>query len=76
MPLDDHGLEWVHPEAGYAHPLPGGEAIALYRDVARTAACLGADGGAWAITSGRSWSASSAVRETMLSGLPARSAGR
>ena len=24
MPLERHGLRWVHPEACYAHPLPGG----------------------------------------------------
>ena len=23
MPLAEHGLEWVHPDACYAHPLPG-----------------------------------------------------
>jgi hypothetical protein len=29
MPLAEHGLEWVHPAAAYAHPLPGGEAKLL-----------------------------------------------
>src|ERR1700685_1517797 len=37
MPLERHGLRWIHPEVCYAHPLPGGRAVALYRDVARTA---------------------------------------
>ena len=32
MPLAEHGLEWVHPEAAYAHPLPDGDAKLLYRD--------------------------------------------
>ena len=32
MPLARHGLEWVHPAAAYAHPLPdGGAARALPR---------------------------------------------
>src|SRR6185437_16778880 len=29
MPLAEHGLEWVHPAACYAHPLPGGGAAVL-----------------------------------------------
>src|SRR5262245_52396549 len=33
MPLEAYGLEWVHPEAAYAHPLPDGEAKFLYRDL-------------------------------------------
>ena len=31
-----------HPEACYAHPLPGGRAVALYRDLERTAESLDA----------------------------------
>ncbi len=40
MPLERHGLRWVHPEVCYAHPLPDGRAPALYRDLERTAASL------------------------------------
>src|SRR5215210_6489231 len=40
MPLERHGLRWVHPGACYAHPLPDGRAAALYRDVDATAASL------------------------------------
>ena len=29
LPLEAHGLEWVHPEIPLAHPLDGGEAAAL-----------------------------------------------
>ena len=47
LPLESHGLEWVHPEIPLAHPLDGGEAAALERSLARTAAGLGADGTAW-----------------------------
>src|ERR1700759_1222383 len=37
MPLERHGLRWIHPEACYAPPLPGGRAVALYREVECTA---------------------------------------
>src|SRR3954453_111543 len=51
MPLDRHGLRWVHPAACSAHPLPDGSAIALYRDVDATAASLdrrhAGDGESW-----------------------------
>src|SRR5919199_3527314 len=33
MPLHEHGLEWVHPAAAAASPLPGGAAAVLYRDL-------------------------------------------
>src|SRR4029450_7898290 len=45
MPLAQHGLEWVHPEAAYAHPLPGGDAKLLYGSLQRRAGGLGAGGG-------------------------------
>ncbi|MGZ4220253.1 MAG: phytoene desaturase family protein [Solirubrobacteraceae bacterium] len=51
MPLERHGLRWVHPAACYAHPLEDGRGAALYRDVDRTAQSLDAlrpgDGDAW-----------------------------
>ena len=51
MPLERHGLRWVHPVACYAHPLEDGRGAALYRDLDRTAQSLDAlapgDGGAW-----------------------------
>ena len=51
MPLERFGLEWVHPQACSAHPLPDGRALALYRDLDRTADGLNAarpgDGDAW-----------------------------
>ena len=40
MPLADHGLEWVHPAACAAYPLPDGGAAVLYRDLDATAASL------------------------------------
>jgi phytoene dehydrogenase-like protein len=40
MPLDRHGLTWVHPSACYAHPLDQGRGAALYRDLERTSESL------------------------------------
>jgi len=45
--LADHGLEWVHPEVPLAHPLDGGRAAVLAREVDATADGLGADGAAY-----------------------------
>lgn len=74
LPLAEHGLEWVHPEACFAHPLPDGRAGVLYRDVARTAATLEAlapgDGERWAAFAGPYLEQFDAVRDTMLSGFP------
>jgi phytoene dehydrogenase-like protein len=51
MPLERHGLRWVHPEACYAHPLDEGRGAALYRDLDRTAQSLDVlapgEGDAW-----------------------------
>ncbi|MDY3554526.1 NAD(P)/FAD-dependent oxidoreductase [Gemmata sp. JC717] len=37
LPLHEHGLEWVHPETPFAHPLDNGKAAALERSVDATA---------------------------------------
>ncbi|WP_370415743.1 phytoene desaturase family protein [Streptomyces fradiae] len=48
MPLDRHGLEWLHPELPMAHPWDDGTAAVLSRSVAETAASLGPrDAGAY-----------------------------
>jgi phytoene dehydrogenase-like protein len=47
VPLEERGVEWIHPRVPLAHPLDGGAAVVLERSVERTAASLGADGGAW-----------------------------
>jgi len=74
MPLHEHGLEWVHPAACSAHPLPGGQAAILYRDVRRTAATLdrqhAGDGERWEQFATPFLGAFDAVRDTMLSGFP------
>lgn len=43
----DRRLEWIHPEASYAHPLDGGRAAIAWRDIDRAAAGLGVDRAAW-----------------------------
>lgn len=47
LPLADHGLRWVHPEVALAHPLDGGRAGLLRRDLDATAEGLGADGASY-----------------------------
>jgi phytoene dehydrogenase-like protein len=46
LPLAEHGLEWVHPEAACAHPLDDGAAV-LERSVEATADALGPDARAY-----------------------------
>jgi phytoene dehydrogenase-like protein len=74
MPLAEHGLEWVHPGACYAHPLPDGRAGVLYRDVDATVAALDrlhpGDGAAWKDFAQPFLESFDAVRATMLSGFP------
>jgi phytoene dehydrogenase-like protein len=47
LPLAEHGLELVHPDAPLAHPLDDGSAVLLERSVEETAACLGPDADAY-----------------------------
>jgi phytoene dehydrogenase-like protein len=48
LPLEAHGLEWVHPASPLAHPLEDGRAAVLERDMEATAATLGPDGDTYA----------------------------
>jgi phytoene dehydrogenase-like protein len=43
LPLEDHGLRWIVPEASVAHPLDDQPAVIMWRSVARTCEELGAD---------------------------------
>jgi phytoene dehydrogenase-like protein len=43
VPLEKHGLEWIHPPAAVAHPLDDGTAAVLERSIDRTCATLGPD---------------------------------
>jgi phytoene dehydrogenase-like protein len=44
LPLERHGVEWIHPDAPLAHPFDEGEAAVLERSIEATAATLGDDG--------------------------------
>jgi phytoene dehydrogenase-like protein len=43
LPLAEHGLEWIHPQAPLAHPFDDGAAVLLERSVEATAKGLGSD---------------------------------
>ena len=43
MPLEEHGLEWVHPPASLAHPFDDGSMTMLERSVVETGKRLGPD---------------------------------
>jgi phytoene dehydrogenase-like protein len=47
LPLQEHGLEWIHSPAPLAHPLDDGTAVMLERDLQSAAAHLGPDGKSW-----------------------------
>src|SRR5215218_3932820 len=47
LDLGRHGLEWLWPEVDAVHPLDGGRAGVLFRDLDRTVEGLGVDGRAW-----------------------------
>ncbi len=47
LPLEEHGLEWLHPDVPLAHPLDDGSAVLLHRSLDETAAGLGEDGDAY-----------------------------
>jgi phytoene dehydrogenase-like protein len=72
--LERHGLRWIHPDLCMAHPLPGGRAVVLARDVPRTLASLDGlatgDGARWDALVAPYLRHFEAVRATMLSGFP------
>lgn len=43
LPLQDYGLEWIHPPLPFVHPFADGSAYAAYRSVEETAAQFGQD---------------------------------
>lgn len=47
LPLQEHGLEWIHPDVPLAHPQEDGSVAVLRRSVDETVRDLGADGGAY-----------------------------
>jgi phytoene dehydrogenase-like protein len=79
LPLAEHGLEWVHPPVAMAHPLDGGRAAALHRDLDATARSLDAlspgDGTAWAGYIAPWLEAFGTLRGVMLGGFPPLAGG-
>ena len=47
LPLSEHGVTWVEPDAELAHPLDSGRAVMLERSLELTGTGLGADGAAY-----------------------------
>lgn len=43
LPLQDHGLQWVHPPYPLAHPLDGEQAVVLFDTLQATVDALGQD---------------------------------
>ena len=43
LPLEEHGLEFIHPDIPVAHPMDDGGAVALYRSLEKTAQTFGVD---------------------------------
>ncbi|TFG73367.1 MAG: NAD(P)/FAD-dependent oxidoreductase [Flavobacteriales bacterium] len=43
LPLEEHGLQWIIPEASVAHPLDSGDSVLLTRSIHDTATNLGID---------------------------------
>lgn len=66
LPLQEHGLEWIHPPLPLAHPLEDGSAAVLDRSLDATCLSLGSDGQSYRRLLSpivRSWSA---IEETIL----------
>lgn len=47
LPIEEHGLEWIHPAVLLAHPLDDGSAVAVTASLAETARDLGEDRAAY-----------------------------
>ena len=47
LPLQQHGLDWIHPKFPLAHPLDNGTAVVLNRSIPQTASALDSDARAY-----------------------------
>src|SRR6266581_1844091 len=47
LPLEKHGLRWIHPDFPLAHPLSGAQAAVLHRSIETTAGEFGQDAEAY-----------------------------
>jgi phytoene dehydrogenase-like protein len=43
IPLSDHGLEWIHPDIPFVHPMDHDRALAAFTDLRRTGQQFGID---------------------------------
>lgn len=43
LPLEEYGLDWIHPGVPLAHPLDNGQAVILHRNLNKTAGRMGSD---------------------------------
>jgi phytoene dehydrogenase-like protein len=71
LPLADHGLEWVQPEAPLAHPLDRGRSVVIERSIDHTAEALGDDGERWRALFGPLARTGPALTDALLSPLTA-----
>jgi len=47
LPLESHGLKWIHPDLPFAHPFEDGKAVLFHRSIEETADALGLDSRAY-----------------------------
>src|SRR5436190_268793 len=66
VPLNEHGLEWIHPPAPLAHPLDDGAAALLERSLDETGHTLGSDSAAYRRLMGPLVASSEALFSEML----------
>jgi phytoene dehydrogenase-like protein len=66
LDLARHGLEWCFPEVDLVHPLDGGRAGVMVKDINETARGLGEDGRAWLRIFGSSSKHFTALGDDML----------
>src|SRR2546430_2530686 len=64
LPLAEHGLQWIEPDAMLAHPFDDGSAAVIERSLDATAASLGADETAYRRTAATSWPRRGWIRST------------
>jgi phytoene dehydrogenase-like protein len=69
LPLERHGLEWVHPDLPLAHVIEGGRAALLHRSLTETVDGLGPDGPAYRRTIGPAVDAGFGLVDGLLSPL-------
>ncbi|MGI9577602.1 MAG: phytoene desaturase family protein, partial [Microthrixaceae bacterium] len=75
LPLGEHGLQWVQPDAPFGHALPGGESVILERSVEATADGLGSDAAAYTALMGPLVASAGPLVDTVLERSPGAISG-